>query len=144
MAFSDLWPSWMGGTGIFGSPSTVATDTALQNMGQGVYGPETAADYTAAGGPAVSSGSGIAGGDIAKALNQLKSGLDQQQQQNSANQQRGVQAGSATSGTGQGSPAGINALIQLLLQRANQYFPGQPNPKPVALARPSGGGLLGL
>ena len=81
---------------------------------------------------------------IGKALKDLQAGLKDDSSDKGASSPQGVQAGTAASGTGQGSPAGINALIQLLLQRSNQYFPGQPNRQPVALPRPSGGGLLGI
>lgn len=92
-------------------------------------------------------GSGISGSDIAKALNTLQSGLkgdDKSGSESGAGRQSAAPVGQAQSGTGQGSPGGINALIQMLMQRANAYFPGQPNRQPVALARPSGGGLLGI
>ena len=81
---------------------------------------------------------------LSKALNDLQASLKQTQPSGGASSPSGTPAGQAASGTGQGSPAGINALIQMLMQRANAYFPGQPNRQPVALARPSGGGLLGI
>lgn len=82
---------------------------------------------------------------VAKALKDLQGGLqDANKPQSGASSPSGTPSGQAASGTGQGSPAGINALIQMLMQRSNAYFPGQPNRQPVALARPSGGGLLGI
>ena len=83
---------------------------------------------------------------IGKALKDLQAGLAPPPGSGGegAGGSRGMPSGTSQSGTGQGSPAGMNALLNLLLQRANQYFPGQPNRQPVALPRPSGGGLLGI
>jgi hypothetical protein len=49
-------------TPIFGSVSGAATDTALSGLGAGVYGPETAAAYGAAGGAVPTTLGGIIGG----------------------------------------------------------------------------------
>lgn len=87
---------------------------------------------------------GATAGSVAKALKELQGGLQGANKQGGASSPSGTPSGQAASGTGQGSPAGINALIQMLMQRTNAYFPGQPNRQPVALARPSGGGLLGI
>lgn len=90
-------------------------------------------------------GTGVSATQLSQALGQLQKGLQQPSDGGSGTQQHGAApVGQAQSNTGQGSPAGINALIQMLMQRANAYFPGQPNRQPVALARPSGGGLLGI
>lgn len=126
-------PGW-GGAPLYVSGNPQSTDPITFDTGNaGGWLDSPSSDGT----------SGISGTDLAKALKQLQ-GTTQPQTGGGASSQQRAQAGTAQSGTGQGSSAGINALISALMQRANAYFPGQPNRQPVALARPSGGGLLGI
>ena len=117
-------PSETGNTPYFGTPDPSAVDPTMSGTGNGT-------DWAA----------------VAKAIG---AGAQQQQQQQSAipNAQAGQSsAGQASSGAYQGSPAGINALAQMLMARV-QALRQASNPRtaqPVNLQsqqRPAG--LLGL
>ena len=101
--------------------------------------------WTAAGQQGSGAGTDWAG--IAKALGQDASGLKQQQTAIPNTPAGQSSAGQASSGAYQGSPAGINALAQMLMERV-QALRAASNPRtaqPVNLQsqqRPAG--LLGL
>ena len=143
MAFWDFLTGGSSGGSSADQMTGFAPSMSPGQIGVGGFVAPTADDPSTSISQTGNIGSGLSGTQIAKALQSLQSSLKSQDSSGGgAGSSRAAQAGQAASGTGQGSASGINALVNMLLQRQNQYFPGGPNTQPVAQSRNAG--LLGF